>query len=421
MSILLNGTANKTAELATDVSTLMVGSIGCGKTTVAKALFGAQRSAIDRQARGCMVVFDPKNDFRTAFYRPGDLILGENVQWNYYEDLMLGFDADTPFRLILNRALEMAGMLFAQRLKPGASQEQYFPRAASEVLAAVTAIQASSALKCPELRGELDNEFFYEFWTSVTAEKILDLLQPYPELRSIRYHLTAGNEGGVSGQGNGVMSEFALIRQTMSGRWSESGRFSIRRFIREKAANCLFIPYFISSAKTDMPVRRMIVDMALQESMMNGLDEGEVIFLLEELHLLTEPPLEYLPQAINYGRTYQVRLQGILQNLDQLYLNYGPNGAEAIISGFPQKLIFRADSAFSLEYPVRLFGKKRIIEYLFNSRGERIQHIRDGNMVESWELVSLGVGEFYLKPPGNGEPFRFQMRLEGEQDAEGME
>lgn len=186
MSIFLYGTENKTTELATDVSSLLVGSIGCGKTTVAKKIFGAQRSAIDRQARGCLVVFDPKNDFREAFYRQGDLILGENVQWNYYEDLMEGFDADTPFRMILNRSLEMAAMLFSQRLKPGASQEQYFPRAASEILAAVTAIQCSAALERPELRGELDNEYFYAFWTSVTAESILELLKPYPELQSIR-------------------------------------------------------------------------------------------------------------------------------------------------------------------------------------------------------------------------------------------
>lgn len=405
----MEGAEGEGVCLSPDVHTLYMGATGFGKTTAMLKLARAKRRQIDKAGAGCMVFNDPKGEFAAALARPGDVILGVTHHWNFYADLLDGFDASTPFEVVMERAMELSGQLFAQRMKPGASTEQYFPKAARSVLAGLAAVQAMEALADPEMADGLDNTALLAEAARATPQRLLSRMAPWPQLESIRYHLYTDQNGSLNGESNGVLSEMTLaVREMFTGHWGRAGDFSVRRFIRAKDGRALFVPYDVALGSAQGPCVRAAADIALLQSMARDVPPGEAAFFLEELPILSHPPLESLTDALNLGRGSRVRVVAACQSVNQLYDLYGKFRADAMLAGFGQKIFFRANDAESAEYCSRLFGQTQKLEYTFNSRGERVPQPRLAQAVESWELSSLRVGDAVIGLNGAAAPFRFR-------------
>ena len=406
--IRMPGRDGRTFCLSPQVHTLFLGATGFGKTTALLRMVPALRQEVTRRG-GVLFFFDPKEDFIAALARPGDVILGRTHFWNLPAEVMEGFGPHTGFQPVFERAMEISGQLFAERMKPGAAGEQYFPKAARSVLAGLLTAQAMDGLSDPALARGLNNAVLLDEVNRATPQRLLTRLAPYPQLESIRYHLYTDGEGRLNNESNGVLSELTLaVREMLEGSWGQAGDFSVRRFLRQGEGRALFLAYDSSLGTTQGACCRAVTDLALQESLSPALKQREKVFFLEELPLLSHPPLENLSNALNLGRGLGVRVICAAQSVSQLYHLYGQHQADALLGGFGQKLFFRPNDARGAEYLQRQLGQAQRMEYTFNSRGERVASPRLGQALESWEIARMGVGDAYVSLNGPARPFFFQ-------------
>ena len=79
------------------------------------------------------------------------------------------------------------------------------------------------------------------------------------------------------------------------------------------------------------------------------------------------------------------------------------------MSGFLTSLNFRVNDPKSRDYIQDQFGKNRKREiYATNVQSKgMVEHLRDGNVVEDWNVSNLKIGQAIIGFPGY-EPFVFQ-------------
>ena len=405
--IRMAGRGGRCFFLSPQVHTLFLGATGFGKTTAMLRMAPPLRERLCREG-GVLFFFDPKEDFLSALARPGDVVLGRTRCWNLPAEVMEGFEARTPFGPVFERAMELSGLLFADRMRPGASGEQYFPKAARSVLAGLLAAMAMEGLSDPDLARGLDNAALLEEVNRATPRRLLARLAPYPQLESVGYHLYTDGEGRLNNESNGVLSELTLaVREMLVGSWGLPGDFTVRGFLREGGGRALFVPYDPALGTAQGACCRAVIDLALQESLSPALRDREKVFFLEELPLLSRPPLENLSNALNLGRGMGTRLICAAQSVGQLYHLYGQDQADALLGGFGQKILFHPNDPRGAEYLQRQLGQAQRMEYTFNSRGERVGRPRLGQALESWEISALGVGDACVCLNGSVPPFFF--------------
>lgn len=145
-------------------------------------------------------------------------------------------------------------------------------------------------------------------------------------------------------------------------------------------------------------------------SLGRGRSEGNVYFITDEFRLL--PNLEHVDDAVNFGRSLGIRFMIGIQNVEQIYDNYGEERAHSIMSGFMTSLNFRVNDPKSREHIKQQFGMNRKIEaYVTNVQSKgMIEERRDGYVVEDWDLTNLKIGQAVIGFPEN-EPFVFQFDL----------
>jgi type IV secretory pathway TraG/TraD family ATPase VirD4 len=127
------------------------------------------------------------------------------------------------------------------------------------------------------------------------------------------------------------------------------------------------------------------------------------------------PNLQHIDYAVNFGRSLGVKFVIGIQNLDQIYEVYsskngaGNSRAKAILSGFFTVFSFRVNDNESRSFIQGLSGKNRKMEvYSSSTPGKPNQeNIRDGNVIEDWNISSLGLGEAIVSVLGYP-PFKFK-------------
>ena len=100
-----------------------------------------------------------------------------------------------------------------------------------------------------------------------------------------------------------------------------------------------------------------------------------------------------------------------IQNIDQIYENYGENRARSLLSGFLTSVCFRVNDPKSKEYIKELHGvnrKKEIYMAAVQGRGI-VESVRDANVVEDWDIARLTLGQAIIGFPGTP-PFLFQFK-----------
>ena len=365
---------------------LIVGGIGSGKTNLFKHIMKSLSSAMTQ--RDVMVVFDTKGEYLKEFYQNGDIIIANddslfppryNIDyWNIFEEIFIDL---TNLKDNVN---EISKTLFYEQSQN--TTNPFFPNAAKDVFFAYVLASARKHLANNEI--VVDNRQLGTFFNQMDVEALNDLFEQYLDLKSIKNYIS--NKGQ---QTQGVLSEVTrLVRDIFTGNFEKSGNLSIRQAIRAKGNKRIFIEYDLGIGNVLSPIYRLLIDLAIKESLCRDKSAGNVYFVLDEFRLL--PHLQHIDDGINFGRSQGAKFVIGMQNIQQINEAYGNNIAGSILSGLSTKFVFRVNDYATREYVKDLFGKNRYVESFYSQDRTKglIEEIVDGNVAEDWIINKLPTG-----------------------------
>ena len=137
----------------------------------------------------------------------------------------------------------------------------FFPNAARDLLAAILVTIVRLGADSKEfVRKIFYNDRFKEYLDSSSGEKLCELLEGYPDMRSVLSYIKGNNQ-----QSQGVLAEmYSVVRDIFIGVFNEKGGFSLRNFVRQKGGRTLFIEYDLSIGNVLAPVYKIMFDLALK-------------------------------------------------------------------------------------------------------------------------------------------------------------
>lgn len=383
---------------------LFIGGTGCGKTT----LFYHFVNQLKRKMTNddVMIIFDSKGDFYSRFGREEDYVLGnspqyiqKSVKWNIFKEILAdGMDE----RNYIFNIHEICKSFFAERLKK--TSNAFFPHAASDLFSAILIALIRDCKSSVIDR----NKYFYndklrEIIDGFTIEHIIEQISDYADLNSVISYID-----GAGDQSQGVLSEmYSVIKEIFIGVFADHGAFSIRNFVKKKGGKTLFIEYDLSIGSVLTPIYSLLFDLALKEALgrNDSPTKGSVYLICDEFRLL--PNLQHIDDGVNFGRSLGVKVFAGLQSINQLIEVYGEARGKNIAAGFSSIYAFRANDTETRNFVTGLFGKNYILEQYMTLDKKYVENKRNGNTVEDWDMISLGVGEAIVGLPFQ-KPFRFQ-------------
>lgn len=362
---------------------LYTGTIGTGKTT---AMFQIIRQLINKMTDDdVMVVFDTKGDFMKEFYRMGkDVVISSDDKatdhWNIFKEVLINGEEHIEENL-----LEIVNSLFDDKIKK--SNAPFFPQAAKDVLFGIMAYII--AKNDPE---DLDNAELYAYLRDASINDVVDALMSIGDLKGIIDYIY--NDGESSEQTQGVYSELRNVtNELFVGNFRKRGDFSVREFVRKKQGKILFIEYDLSIGKVLTPIYKVMMDLAIKESLSRSKSEGNVFFIIDEFKLL--PNLYHIDNGVNFGRSLGAKFIIAMQNIQQIIEAYGLERAYSILSAFGTSVAFRVTDRATKEFVQSLYGKNRkrlVFKGVSYSEGDKSE-ITYSNVVEDWDILALKTGE----------------------------
>lgn len=377
---------------------LFLGGIGTGKTNAFLQII----SQLNRQLsdNDVMIIFDTKGDFYHEFYRPGDVVISNDHTatgktcldyWNIFNEIDRG-------ERLNESVIEISKALFAEACEK--TNQIFFPNAAKDLfMACMLHFVRSIPL------AQQTNENLVTYIHSSTSADLRHMLESYADLRAMTSYIS----NDESAQTQGVLSELQqVVREVFIGNFAQTGTLALKHLVRDKGGIRVFIEYDLSIGKMLTPVYSLMFDMAIKEALGRGRSEGNVYFITDEFKLL--PNLSHIDDAVNFGRSLDIKFMIGVQNVEQLYDEYGEERARSILSGFSTNVCFRVNDAVSREYIQGLFGKNQKLESYMPTNQSRgmVENQREANVVEDWDIVRLKIGQAIIGLPGQ-EPFIFQL------------
>ncbi len=376
---------------------MFLGGIGTGKTNAFFQIVSQLKKKLSND--DVMIVFDTKGDFYKEFYIPGDIVIsnddtatGENGAdyWNLFNEIEQNDHMDESI-------LEIAKSVFAEACLK--TNQVFFPNAAKDLFYAVVSHFIKSVPAKGRTNKNLKNLLF-----ETPSQELRALLQSYPEFRAMSSYISVDD----SPQTQGVVSELQqVVREVFLGNFAKHGTLGLRDIVRRKGGKTVFIEYDLSTGATLSPVYSLMFDLAIKEALGRKRSEGNVYFITDEFRLL--PHLKHIDDAVNFGRSMGIKFLVGVQNVEQIYDNYGEQRARSIMSGFSTSVIFRLNDEKSREYAKGIFGKNRkqdVYMPIVQTKG-LVEELREANVVEDWDIIGLDVGEAIIGLPGH-EPFKFK-------------
>jgi hypothetical protein len=424
----IQGSSGKILRLSEQAHTSLDGMTKYGKTNLLFQLYPQIRAEVMRHG-GVIICNDPRLEFYRRFgQEPQCLLLGQDCHWNLCEEILYGLDlseaADPAaknqlFQVIWERSINLSAGLFQQRLKT--AKEAFFPEAGYRVFAAVLTVLCYSALAQPEFRQNLHNGYLASLLQTGTPETITQLIRDFgvEDFNSIMFLLDHSFRGCEDVPAGSIFSEesaaiWSEVTTTLGnllvGDWAKPGTLSVHQLIHEKQGAELFLPFSLDKAASYGPMCRALVDYALQQALSNNnRNGGKVYFVLDELPLISDPPLGYLSHALNYGLGMNLRIFAAWQNVGQLETLYGKEKAQAILGGFTQNIFFHT-APESTQWAGKRLGKVLKLDYTFNTLGQRIAGTpRMADAAEAWVVSNLNPGDILVKRPDNCNPIHFHI------------
>lgn len=384
---------------------LFLGGIGTGKTNAFCQVVSQLTDTLTED--DVMIIFDTKGDFYQEFYRPGDVVISNDFTatgqsmidyWNIFNELERN-------QHLNESVIEISKALFADACER--TNQIFFPNAAKDLFMACL-LHFVRHYPLPKQT----NANLVHYIHHSTAADLREMLEGYDDLRAMTSYI-ANDE---SPQTQGVLSELQqVVREVFIGNFAQPGTLSLKNLVKSKGGIRVFIEYDLSIGRMLSPVYSLMFDMAIKEALSRTRTKGNVYFITDEFKLL--PYLSHIDDAVNFGRSLGVKFMVGVQNVEQIYDNYGEERARSILSGFSTTISFRVNDAASREYIQGLFGKNQKLEsYLPTVRRNGIVETqREANVVEDWNVAGLKVGEAIIGLPGS-EPFVFQFnKYKGEE------
>lgn len=377
---------------------LLLGGIGTGKTNAFNQIIRQLRYSMTRD--DIMIIFDTKGDFYKEFYQRGDIVISnDNTAMGYngpdYWNIFNEIEHDDHME---ENIVEISKSLFHQKLEK--TNQPFFPNAAKDLFSALL----THFTRHPELGA--NNASLRSFLDSSPTSRIREVLNSNDDLKSMVSYISDDR----SPQTQGVISELQqLSREIFLGNFKKAGTLSMRQIVRNKGGRCVFIEYDLGIGNMLSPIYSLLFDLAIKEALCRSKSEGSVYFITDEFSLI--PNLQHVDDAVNFGRSLGVKFMIGIQNIDQVYENYGENRARSLLSGFLTSICFRVNDSNSKDFIKRLHGvnrKKEIYMASIQGRG-LVENVRDSNVVEDWDISRLGLGQAIIGLPG-AEPFLFQFR-----------
>lgn len=377
---------------------VLLGGIGTGKTNTFNQIIGQLRHTMTQD--DIMIIFDTKGDFYNTFYRPGDIVISNDQSatgpngtdyWNIFNEI----EHDEHME---ENIVEIAKSLFHQKLEK--TNQPFFPNAAKDLFSAIL----THFTRNPQL--EANNATLRTFLDGSPTAQIREMLKQHDDLKAMVSYIFDDR----SPQTQGVISELQqLSREIFLGNFKKPGTLSMRNIVRNKGGKFVFIEYDLGIGNMLSPIYSLLFDLAIKEALCRKKSEGNVYFITDEFSLI--PNLQHVDDAVNFGRSLGVKFMIGIQNIDQVYENYGENRARSLLSGFLTSICFRVNDGKSKEYIRELHGVNRKKEiYMASVQGRGIvESVRDANVVEDWDITRLGIGQAIIGFPGMP-PFVFQFK-----------
>jgi type IV secretory pathway TraG/TraD family ATPase VirD4 len=376
---------------------LFLGGIGTGKTNAIFQLLSQLRGSMTDQ--DVMLIFDTKGDFHKEFYRAGDTVISNDSKatgpngvdyWNICGEIGAGESLEANI-------VEIAKTLFRERTEK--TSQPFFPNAAKDLFSGIlTHFARSGGVET------MDNARLRSFLDQSSSGDLRAMLQSHPDMKAMVSYIADDR----SPQTQGVLSELQqMVREILIGNFRKPGTISVRETIRRKGGRCIFVEYDLGIGNLLTPIYRLLLDLAIKESLCREKSEGNVWFVIDEFRLL--PDLQHIDSGVNFGRSLGAKFIVGAQSIEQIFHGYGESLARSILSGFMTTVAFRVNDASTREFVKGLFGKNRKRETYMASVQARgiVENVREANVVEDWDVANLATGQAILSMPGNM-PFLFQ-------------
>ena len=380
---------------------LFIGSIGSGKSV---SMFHVVKGLRDNvSADDFLIFFDAKGDYLKNFYQPGDYILSNDstrqpgsVNWNIFEDIL---DAGSEKREEL--IWEIASSLFKEDIE--SSSSPIFAIGARDLFAAII----SAKIRNMQEEGVVENHESFINWMRTTNDiAVRNLLLKHEDLTWVRNYIHKSNDPKTNS--SFFMHLYQNIFGVFNGEFRKAGEFSLIQAIKNRGGKALFLEYDIASSNVLKPIYTLLLDIAMKNVLgqKEHAAKGNIYFILDEFPLI--PKLNYMDNALNFGRSIGVRVIAGIQNIGQVSHVYEKSLGESILSGFGTIFAFRLFDAPSREFITNRHGKnKKMGAYLSSNNNKGMQdHLLDAHVIEDWDLTELTIGQCIVSP-FNGEPFKF--------------
>ena len=393
---------------------MFLGSPGTGKTNAINILI--DELLRKKSTRDSLFIFDTKGDFYREFGNRSckKLVISneypKSACWNIFGEIM-DFDQNTVYYDKKNEIFsrEIAKMLFADK---ESDHQPFFHNAASDIVSKVILYFLRQAKNMDDT-SILNNYFLANFLKTASKEDLLRILasKENPDFRGAIEYINCDD-----GQSQGVLSfikEMAAdLLVGVFGGYEDSqdrkNQFSIRKLVKEKAYDVVFIDYDISASKAQAPIYKVIVDLLLKFSMSGREDfRNRVYLILDEISLL--PKLNYLSDGLTFGRSRGLRIIAGIQSVDLIYDTYGSHLGNVIISNFMNVIVFYLSDAVSRDFVSKYFGLA-YQDFNFSSGNGYCNTQREGYVVEDWDILKLSMGQAFVKLAGL-DPIKYRFRI----------
>ncbi|AZV42918.1 type IV secretory system conjugative DNA transfer family protein [Peribacillus asahii] len=377
---------------------LTVGAIGSGKSNTMYHIVKAVRQKMDEN--DVMVFFDAKGDYLEHFYKNGDYVISNHLtpppgvtHWNIYKDILY-----TPKEKREETIREIASSLLKEDIEN--SQAPVFGMGARDLLAALLTIQVR---EMEEGKEQWNHQKLVAYMQKAHDAVLRNLFLDNPEFMWLRNYIQ--KDGGSTTQ-SFLVHLYQTVFKIFSGSFGKDGDFSIREAVTQKGGKAIFLEYDLSSGNILDPVYTILLDLVMKEVLGRSKTDGNVYFILDEFPLI--PKLNYMDNALNFGRSLGVKVIAGIQNIGQVKHRYGDSLAYSMLSGFGTIFAFRLFDEESRSFVSQRHGAvKRLITLASTivNKGAQDQLI-DGKVIEDWDITNLNVGECIVSLP-QGEPFLF--------------
>lgn len=376
---------------------LFIGNIGTGKTNAISQIVKQVKAGMAKD--DVMIIFDSKGDFYKKFYSDNDVVIsnkpeqfrGASAYWNIFRELELEASSEA----IVETAMEIAATLFADKTKK--TQQPFFPNAAKDILSALLTIFTTEYTST-------NRTFFNKIVKNSSSNELRELLDTY-DYKSLISYIYSDD----SPQTGGVLSElYQLLNEIFVGAFCRDGDLSIKELVRQKGARTIFIEYDPAAGGMLAPVYRLLLDLAIKESIGRQKSDGNTWFIIDEFPLV--PNLKHIDNGINFGRSQGCKFIVGLQNIPQAHHEYGESMAQSLLSGLSTVFSFRVDDMKSREFIQNRYGSA-LKKVSYTVKGVLTETVAQHKVIEDWDISRLETGAAIIGLPGS-EPFIFKFALE---------